>query len=130
MEVPEGLWYTSNDEWLRVEGAEATIGITDYAQDQLGDVVYVELPEPGRRLERGAAFGVIESVKAVSDLYAPLAGEVVARNEALEQSPELVNHSPYGEGWMIRIRIGDAAAVEALLTAEAYRAQLPSEPAG
>ncbi len=129
MEVPEGLRYTSDDEWLRLDGAEATVGITDYAQDQLGDVVYVELPEIGRRFERGAAFGVIESVKAVSDLYAPVGGEVVARNEALEQSPELVNHSPYGEGWMIRIRPGDPAAVEALLTAEAYRAQLPSDPA-
>lgn len=129
MEVPEGLWYTSDDEWLRLEGAEAVVGITDYAQDQLGDVVYVELPAIGRDIEGGAPFGVIESVKAVSDLNAPVSGRVIARNDALEASPELVNQSPYGEGWLLRVQLVDAATVERLLTPEAYRAQLPDEPA-
>ena len=128
MEFPEDLRYTKEDEGLRLDGGEATLGITDHAQDQLGDVVYVELPEVGRRIGRGETFGVVESVKAVSDLYMPVGGEVIARNAALEQSPELVNRSPYGDGWMIRIRIADAAEVDALLPAAAYRAQLPTGP--
>ena len=129
MEIPEGLRYTAEDEWLRLEGesGEATIGITDYAQDQLGDIVFVELPPVGRVLRKGEAFGVVESVKAVSDLNAPVSGEVIARNDALEASSELVNASPYTDGWMIRIRLGDPSEVGALMDAAAYRKQLPEE---
>ncbi|MEX2446188.1 MAG: glycine cleavage system protein GcvH [Dehalococcoidia bacterium] len=129
MEFPEDLRYTDRDEWIRLVGDEAAIGITDYAQDMLGDVVYVELPAVGRQLAAGEAFGVVESVKAVSDLYAPIGGEVVARNDALEASPETINASPYGDGWMVRVRVSDPAEVEKLMTAEAYRAQLPDESA-
>jgi glycine cleavage system H protein len=106
---------------VRVEGGEAVIGITDYAQDQLGDIVFVELPAVGRRLAIGDSFGVVESIKAVSDLYAPVAGEVIAINEALAESPERVNHDPYGDGWLLRVRLeGDTP--EALMSADAYRA--------
>ncbi len=128
MEIPAELRYTTEDEWLRLEAdGTVTVGITDYAQSQLGDIVFVELPEVGRRIERGQPFGVVESVKAVSDLFMPVSGEVVSRNDALEQSSELVNQSPYGDGWIARIRPGDPAQIEALLTAEAYRAQLPAD---
>lgn len=120
MEVPADLLYTDDDEWLRLEGNEAVIGITDYAQDQLGDIVYVELPAVGATFERGAAFGVVESVKAVADLLAPLGGSVVETNTALSESPELVNSSPYDEGWLIRLRLDDPADREALLDAERY----------
>lgn len=127
MEIPEGLRYTDEDEWLRLEGdsGEATIGISDYAQDQLGDIVFVELPPVGRVLRKGEAFGVVESVKAVSDLNAPAGGEVIARNDALESASELVNSSPYADGWMIRIRLTDPAEVDALMDAATYRKQLP-----
>jgi glycine cleavage system H protein len=125
VEIPEGLRYTAEDEWLRVEGDEATVGISDYAQDQLGDIVFVELPPVGRVLRKGEAFGVVESVKAVSDLNAPASGEVIARNDVLEGSSELVNSSPYTDGWMIRIRLSDPSEVEALMDAAAYKAQLP-----
>jgi glycine cleavage system H protein len=124
--VPGDLRYTKEHEWVRLDGDEATIGITKYAADQLGDVVYVELPDAGRALDQAATFGVVESVKAVSDLYAPLAGEVTARNDALAASPELVNSDPYGDGWMLRMRIQDASQVEALLDSSAYE-QLVSE---
>ena len=128
MEIPAELRYTAEDEWLRVEpDGTATVGITDYAQDQLGDIVFVELPEVGRQVARGEAFGVVESVKAVSDLFLPVGGQVIARNDALEQSAELVNHSPYADGWIIRIRLTAPAEVDALLTADAYRAQLPAD---
>ena len=128
MEIPAELRYTTEDEWLRLEAdGTATVGITDYAQSQLGDIVFVELPEVGRTVERGQPFGVVESVKAVSDLFMPVGGEVVARNDALEQSSELVNSAPYGDGWIARIRPTDATQIEALLTAEAYRAQLPAD---
>ena len=129
MEVPEGLRYTAEDEWLRLEGesGEATVGITDYAQDQLGDIVFVELPPVGRVLRKGESFGVVESVKAVSDLNAPVSGEVIARNDALEASAEMVNASAFGDGWMIRIRLSDPSEVEGLMDAAAYRAQLPEE---
>ncbi len=118
--VPTDLRYTKDHEWVRVDGDEATIGITQYAAEQLGDIVFVELPETGRTLEQFATFGVVESVKAVSDLFAPLAGEVVAANDALAGSPELVNSDPYGEGWMLRLRVGDAGQLEDLLEAGAY----------
>jgi glycine cleavage system H protein len=129
VEFPQDLRYTSNDEWIRLDGDEGTVGVTDYAQDQLGDVVYVELPAIGTRFAAGDACGIIESVKAVADLYVPVSGEVIARNDALEESPELVNESPYGEGWIIRLRVSDPAELEGLMSAEDYQAQLPDEPA-
>ena len=124
MEVPEELRYTLDHEWLRRESDDAVVGITAYAADELGDIVFVELPEVGRRLAAAEAFGVIESVKTASDLYAPAAGEVVAVNESLGASPELVNSDPYGDGWMVRLRLDDGAAGDALLDAAAYRATL------
>ena len=121
MDVPDDLRYTQDHEWLRVEGDEATVGITAYAADQLGDVVFVELPAIGTALGEHQSFGVVESVKAVSDLYAPLAGEVVAVNEELAARPELVNSDPYGEGWMLRVRLGADADLDDLRDAAGYR---------
>jgi glycine cleavage system H protein len=118
--VPTDLRYTKDHEWVRVVGDEATIGITAYAADQLGDIVFVELPDPGKALEQFATFGVVESVKAVSDLFAPVSGEVIAANEALGANPELVNSSPYEDGWMLRLRVADAAQVDELLDPGAY----------
>lgn len=118
--VPTELRYTKDHEWVRVEGDEATVGITEYAAGQLGDIVFVELPEAGRKLDQFATFGVVESVKAVSDLFAPVSGEVVAGNEALAGSPELVNSDPYGDGWMIRLKVADATELDGLLDAGAY----------
>ena len=126
---PEDLKYTSEHEWVRSPGeAEGSvrIGITDYAQDALGDIVFVSLPEVGTDVENGSAVGELESTKPVSDVYAPLAGSVVARNEALDATPELVNSDPYGEGWLFEIVPSDAAAVEALMDAEAYRSSVES----
>ncbi len=126
---PEDLKYTSEHEWVRSPGeAEGSvrIGITDYAQDALGDIVYVSLPEVGTDVENGSAVGELESTKSVSDVYAPLAGSVVARNEALDATPELVNSDPYGEGWLFEIVPSDAAAVDALMDAEAYRSSVES----
>jgi len=125
-EIPADLRYTKEHEWVRVEGDEAVIGITQFAADQLGDVVFVELPDTGRALDQFATFGVVESVKAVSDLYAPLSGEVTATNDALSGTPELVNSDPYGEGWMLRLAVSDTAQVDALLDAAAYE-QLVAE---
>ena len=122
MEVPEELRYTSEHEWVRVEGDEAAVGITEFAQEQLGDVVFVELPALGARTLAGAPFGEVESVKTVSDLYAPLSGEVIARNEGLNDHPELVNESPYEAAWLIRLRLSDPTELDALLDAHAYRA--------
>jgi glycine cleavage system H protein len=113
---PDDVRYTKDHEWAREEGGIITIGITSYATDQLGDVVFVELPEAGRALETGKAFGVVEAVKTVSDLYAPVAGEVVEVNAALADNPATVNQSPYGEGWMIRIRPSDPKEIAGLLT--------------
>lgn len=127
MDLPDDLRYTAEDEWVRVDGDEATVGISDFAQDQLGDIVYVEVPEVGRTVARGDAFGIIESVKALSDLYSPLSGEVTARNDTLIDAPELVNSSPYGDGWMMRLRLADAAELDDLLSADDYRARLPQE---
>jgi len=126
---PEDLKYTSEHEWVRSPGeAEGSvrIGITDYAQDALGDIVYVSVPEVGTDVENGSAVGELESTKSVSDVYAPLAGSVVARNEALDATPELVNSDPYGEGWLFEIVPSDAAAVDALMDAEAYRSSVES----
>ena len=120
--VPSDLRYTKDHEWVRVDGDEATVGITEYAAGQLGDIVFVELPETGRSVVQFAAFGVVESVKAVSDLFAPLSGEVTAANDALAGSPELVNSDPYGEGWMLRLRLSAPAELDELLDAAAYDA--------
>jgi glycine cleavage system H protein len=120
--VPSELRYTKDHEWVRVDGDEATVGITDYAAQQLGDIVFVELPDSGRTLDQSATFGVVESVKAVSDLFAPVSGEVVAANEALAGSPELVNSDPFGEGWMIKMKLGSTDEVDGLLDAAAYDA--------
>ncbi len=122
MEIPDGLRYTEDHEWLRTDGDQAVIGITAYAADELGDVVFVELPAVGRRLAAREVFGVIESVKTASDLFCPVAGEIVAVNDALTGAPELVNSDPHGDGWMIRLRPDDPAAPAALLDAVAYRA--------
>lgn len=121
--IRDDLRYTAEHEWVEVT-AEGTVrfGITDFAQEQLGDVVFVSLPDPGRTLEAGAACGEVESTKSVSDIYAPVAGEVVARNEAVVANPELVNSDPYGAGWMVEVRVADAAIVETLLDAAAYTA--------
>ncbi|HUG30836.1 MAG TPA: glycine cleavage system protein GcvH [Candidatus Limnocylindria bacterium] len=118
--VPADLRYTKDHEWVRVDGDAATIGVTEFASQQLGDVVFVDLPAVGRTVDQFATFGVVESVKAVSDLYAPLSGEVVEVNVDLAAKPELVNSDPYGAGWMIRVRVGDSAQVEGLLDATAY----------
>ena len=126
---PEDLKYTSEHEWVRSPGGadgSVRVGITDYAQDALGDIVYVSLPEVGTDLEEGSAVGELESTKSVSDVYAPLAGSVVARNDALDATPELVNSDPYGEGWLFEIVPSDAAAVDALMDAEAYRSSVES----
>jgi glycine cleavage system H protein len=109
-------------EWVRVEGDEGVIGISDYAQSELNDVVYVELPEVGDALEKGKEFGTVESVKAASEMYAPVSGEVIAVNEELEDSPELVNQDPFGAGWMMRVRLMAPGELEELLDAEAYKA--------
>jgi glycine cleavage system H protein len=124
MNIPNDLRYTKTDEWVRVEGDIATIGITDYAQSELGDIVYMELPEPGRVLQVDEMFGTVESVKAVADLYAPLAGEVVEANAAVTQRAELVNEDPYGEGWLIKVQIADPSELDNLLTAEQYAAYI------
>ena len=123
-EFPDGLRYTEEHEYLTAtdESGVYRVGITDYAQGELGDVVYVELPTVGEIFEKRATFGTIEAVKAVSDLYCPVAGEVVAVNESLEADPSTVNEDPYGDGWMIRLRVDDVAAVDALLDAAAYQA--------
>ena len=118
--VPGDLRYTKEHEWVRVDGDEAVVGITQFAADQLGDIVFVELPAAGKAMEQHATFGVVESVKAVSDLFAPVSGEVTAATEALAAAPELVNSDPYGEGWMLRVKLSDASQVEALLDAAAY----------
>ena len=120
--IPSDLRYTKEHEWVRVEGDVATVGITQHAADQLGDIVFVELPEPGKRLEQFATFGVVESVKAVSDLFAPVAGEVLEGNAGLATTPEIVNSDPYGAGWMLRVRLSDPAQLGQLLDPAAYEA--------
>jgi len=127
MDFPEDLKYTREHEWARLEGQRVIIGITDFAQEELGDIVFVELPEVGMVVEAMGTFGVVESVKAVSDLYAPVGGTVVAVNTILEDRPELVNHSPYGEGWMIVLEATDTADVQQLLSAAEYRAYIEQE---
>lgn len=124
MNIPADLRYSKTDEWVRVEGDIATIGITDYAQSELGDIVYIELPEPGRILQPDEMFGTVESVKAVADLIAPVSGEVVETNTAVTERNELVNQDPYGEGWLVKVRLSNPDEVDQLLTAEQYLAHI------
>jgi glycine cleavage system H protein len=119
--VPTDLRYTPEHEWVRVDGDTATVGVTEFAAGQLGDVVFVDLPEPGRVVDQFATFGVVESVKAVSDLFAPLSGEVTEANSDLTAQPELVNSDPFGAGWMIRVRLSNPGQVDGLLSADAYQ---------
>ena len=122
-ETPDDRRYLESHEWVHLDGTTARVGITDFAQDELGDVVFVELPDVGTELAQEEQFGVIESIKAVSDLYTPVSGTVTAVNEALEAEPELVNEAPYADGWMLELEVADADEVDALLTAEDYVAQ-------
>ena len=122
MEYDQTCRYQESHEWIRIEGDEGVIGISDYAQSELNDVVYVELPEVGDTLDQGEEFGSVESVKASSELYMPMSGEIIALNEQLDAEPELVNSSPFGEGWMVRIRLADPDEVNSLMDADAYRA--------
>ena len=124
MNVPRELRYTKEHEWIKVEGGEAVVGVTDYAQGELGDVIFVELPAPGSKVAQMKVFGTIDAVKTVSDLFAPVTGEIVAVNGALKDDPALVNRSPYKDGWMVRIRLESPAEVNALLTAEDYEKSL------
>jgi glycine cleavage system H protein len=124
--VPADLRYTKDHEWVRLEGDTATIGVTDFAANQLGDVVFVDLPAAGKTVEQASTFGVVESVKAVSDLYAPVSGDVTETNADLAGKPELVNSDPFGAGWMIKVKVSDASQVEGLLDADAY-AKLTAE---
>ncbi len=126
MKLDPSCKYHKEHEWIRVEGDEGVIGISDYAQDQLSDVVYVELPEVGDTFEREDVFAVVESVKAASDIYMPVAGEILEINEVLEDSPELVNQDPYGEAWLVRITITDPAELDDLMDMEAYKAYIES----
>ena len=124
MNVPAELKYTKEHEWIRVEGEEAYVGITDYAQSQLGDIVFVEVETEGDNLEAGDTFGSIEAVKTVSDLYMPVCGEVLEFNSELEDQPDLVNKDPYGKGWIIKVKIEDEAQLDGLLNADAYKASI------
>lgn len=124
MNVKADLKYTKDHEWVRVEGDVATIGITDFAQGELGDIVYVDIDTVGEELDQEEVFGSVEAVKTVSDLFMPLGGEVVEFNETLEDQPELVNSDPYGEGWMIKVRIADSSELESLLSADDYKAMI------
>ncbi|HZD11110.1 MAG TPA: glycine cleavage system protein GcvH [Candidatus Binatia bacterium] len=120
--IENDLLYTRDDEWIRVDGEEATVGVSDYAQDSLSDIVYLELPDVGETFEKGETFGVIESVKAAGDLYMPVSGEVNAVNDGLLDEPEAVNEDPYGKAWMVRITMSDKSQLEDLMDADAYRA--------
>jgi glycine cleavage system H protein len=122
MNIPQDLKYTQDHEWVRIEGDQATIGITDFAQGELGDIVYVEVETVGESLDKEAVFGTVEAVKTVSDLFLPLTGEITAFNEGLEDTPELVNEDPYDQGWIIKMKISDLSQIEALLTHEGYQA--------
>jgi len=124
---PEEFRYSKDHEWIRVDGDRGRVGITDYAQKQLGDVVFLELPEVGRTLSAGEQFGTVESVKAVSELYSPVAGEVVEANAALVSTPEVINQDPHGEAWMIVVRVTDPSSLDGLMDAKAYAAFVASE---
>ncbi len=121
MNVPADLYYTKDHEWLRVEGQEGTIGVTDYAQGELGDIVFIEFPETGTVVKGGEPFGTIEAVKTVADLFSPVTGEVSVVNTALEEAPELVNQDPYGKGWLIKVALSEVLDTSGLLTPEDYK---------
>lgn len=121
MNIPSDLKYTKDHEWVKIDGDVATVGITDFAQGELGDIVYVEVETVGEEMDQEEVFGTVEAVKTVSDLYLPLTGEILEFNDALEGEPEVVNSDPYGEGWMIKIKISDAGQINELLTADAYK---------
>ncbi len=123
-EIPADLKYAKSHEWLRASGGVATMGITDYAQHELTDVVFVELPEPGRKVKAGEACAVVESVKTASDIYSPVSGEIIDLNQAVVSDPSLVNREPYGGGWFVKIRLSNPAELETLLGADQYRAQI------
>ena len=127
METPKDLKYSATHEWSKLEDSVVTVGITDFAQDQLGDVVFVELPEEGKTLRAGDPAAVVESVKTASDIYAPVSGEVVAVNSELEDAPEKLNESPYGEGWLFKLRVSDESETDSLLSAEDYEASAQEE---
>lgn len=127
MEFPDDLRYTKEHEWVKMDGNVATVGITDYAQDQLGDVVYLEFPEEGEAVTKGDAFGVVESVKAVSDIYAPVSGEVVELNDPVKEGPEVLNEDPYGEGWLVRVEMSNLEELDELLDSKAYQAYIKEE---
>ena len=118
--LPDDIHYAESHEWAKAEGDNVKVGISDYAQDQLGDIVFVEMPEVGETFDKGTEFGTVESVKAVSELYMPVGGEIVAVNGALEDSPELINNTPYSDGWMIEVKADDPAELEGLMTKDAY----------
>ncbi len=124
MNIPPELKYTDSHEWIKPEGTEATVGITDHAQNELSDVVFVELPEIGKKLSKGSNASVVESVKAASDIYSPVAGEVIAVNDALKDNPSLINSSPYEQGWIFKIKVSDAAEIASLKDSAAYAAML------
>ncbi len=121
MNIPADLKYTEEHEWIKMEGDVATIGVTDFAQGELGDIVYVEVETVGETLDNGEVFGTVEAVKTVSDLFMPMAGEVIEMNEGLDTDPEAVNRDPYGEGWMVKIKVSDLTSVDGLLSADAYK---------
>jgi len=127
MDFPDDLKYSRSHEWVRKDGNEAVVGLTDYAQEELGDIVYVELPEEGEDIEKDSALGVIESVKATEDLYAPVSGKVVEVNSQLDDTPEVVNEDPYGDGWMIRLEMSAPEELNTLMNAEQYRVFVEAE---
>ena len=127
MEFPEDLRYSKEHEWARVDRESVIIGISDHAQEQLGDIVFIELPQEGDNVAKDDAFGVVESVKAVSDIYAPISGEVIEVNEILIDSPELINEDPYGEGWMVKIKCSDVSELDSLMSASEYTEYLKEE---
>jgi glycine cleavage system H protein len=127
MEIPAGLKYSKEHEWVATEETVATIGITDYAQDQLGEIVYVELPAVGDKISKDDAFGVVESVKAVSDIYAPVSGTVVEVNQELPESPEMINEDPYGDGWLVKVKVSDPTELDDLLDNEEYEELVSAE---
>jgi len=124
LNFPEDVRYSESHEWVKAAGETAKLGITDYAQDQLGDIVFVELPDVGESFEKGAEFGTVESVKAVSELYMPVSGEIVAINDELEDAPELINNTPFSEGWMIEVKLDDSSELDALMDKDAYLSTL------
>jgi glycine cleavage system H protein len=127
MEFPDGLFYTESHEWVKDEGSQVTIGLTDYAQNQLKDIVYVELPEVGSEFKKGESIGVVESVKTVADIFSPITGKVMVTNLTLKDHPQFVNEDPYGKGWMVKMEVKDKEELKGLLSSQAYQGSLPEE---